>query len=1242
MNSPESPETPFAGPRAKSLRRTHYLVFGGLIVLTLLQLFLSLRRHLLERDLTASQQNRQRVLRIADELRRNWDDLVRMARSFVATGNPAYEQYYNQILAIRDGQKPRPADYDKVYWDLVIALGHQPPAAGPAISMDSRIKSAGFTRAEIARVEESNRQSGHLLLLTRLAMNAARGIYRDATGRFSLPGTPDRANATRVLNGPEFHQAKARVMKPILDLQVMLDNRTRAEFQRFQAASIYNARLETGLIALAVLLLITSFVVLNRTIFEPIAQLAASAAAVGRNGFFRRVLVTRDDELGRLAGALNRMSETVEQKIAESAAAEERFRSLIESAPDAVIISDAESQIRQVNRQAESLLGYSREELIGQPLTLVLPPAVAEDAPPATEPADAAQRGFAETTGCRTALRKDGTGLSVDINVRPMKAADGGQLVCHTLRDVTDRQVAAAEVNRILAFRSVLLDTIPYPMFIQDSQARFVSCNQEYERAFGVTREELKGRTLTDLLFIPEPARARLQEEIAESIRTATRSDGELSVLFQDQTERPVLYTIGGFRLPDESSGGLIGLLVDVSGQRRAADELNNVRRLFQTVIDNSSSLVYVKDTQGRYVFTNRNYEKLWGRAAGSLIGLTAVEALGREHGRASDETDREVRRTRELHVREEITEINGERRTFTSQIFALANDQGELVGTAGIADDITEVSSLRQELASTNEALRRQLDSPAETTIPGPSGSELEFAGKHVLVAQDDEAGRETIAQVLGVAGITHDIARSGSEAVGRIKDLLYDAILLDVQVPEMNGLELTRFIREQLGDRSLPVIGLTTNASPDELEACKRAGMDDYLTLPVDQKLLLRVLRKWLKPHPEKDHPEQDPRSGGSDKSESVFAVPENPTEGSPQDSASGNPTMPDSSTGEAERASVESIGPEVPASTTPADDQPGHLEANAAIHFSNVASLIATPDISNPTVEPVSFSESDLQQKEPAVAETASPAAEDSEPPKPSIDSARGEEPKPARKKRFPRKRKSKPESQSELFGDYDGSGDEAGPVRVMIDSDGVPTIPGIDLRDAMNRLDLPIIEVREVAIQFARDLAQTFAGLRAALESQDHATARRHAHSLAGAAGNLSADTIRRLAKTLELALKFEQGDYSKMLNDLEHEAARITEGIRQLEAMDPAPSSGPAPAKTRPSPATRKLQTVLDELAAALEEGEIDAISHAVGNLKKHQLPKDIQPSYDRLSELVDGFDYAEAVEVVRSIQARVG
>ena len=55
-----------------------------------------------------------------------------MARAFAVTGNPAFEQYFDAILAIREGRKPRPADYDKVYWDLVIALGRQPPATGPA------------------------------------------------------------------------------------------------------------------------------------------------------------------------------------------------------------------------------------------------------------------------------------------------------------------------------------------------------------------------------------------------------------------------------------------------------------------------------------------------------------------------------------------------------------------------------------------------------------------------------------------------------------------------------------------------------------------------------------------------------------------------------------------------------------------------------------------------------------------------------------------------------------------------------------------------------------------------------------------------------------------------------------------------------------------------------------------------------------------------------------------------------
>src|SRR4029079_13728112 len=114
-----------------------------------------------------------------------------------------------------------------------------------------------------------------------------------------------------------------------------------------------------------------------------------------------------------------------------------------------------------------------------------------------------------------------------------------------------------------LAFQQGLMETIPYPMFVKDAGARFVSCNEAYEREFGTTSVFLKGKTVLDLEYLPEADRRKFHEEDTAVIRDASRRSYELPIQYADGRTHVALYSVDGFKLSDGSPGGLIGLLVD-------------------------------------------------------------------------------------------------------------------------------------------------------------------------------------------------------------------------------------------------------------------------------------------------------------------------------------------------------------------------------------------------------------------------------------------------------------------------------------------------------------------------------------------------------------------------------------------------------------------------------------------------------------------------------------------------------
>jgi len=120
---------------------------------------------------------------------------------------------------------------------------------------------------------------------------------------------------------------------------------------------------------------------------------------------------------------------------------------------------------------------------------------------------------------------------------------------------------------------------------------------------------------------------------------------------------------------------------------------------------------------------------------------------------------------------------------------------------------------------------------------------------GMHLLVAEDNDINQQIICEILQDAGINLDLVFNGAEAMEtllRNKDR-YDAVLMDVQMPVMDGLTATREIRAKLGADSLPIIAMTARASQNDQRACLDAGMNDHIAKPIEDGELFRVLSKW-----------------------------------------------------------------------------------------------------------------------------------------------------------------------------------------------------------------------------------------------------------------------------------------------------------------------------------------------------------------------------------------------------------
>ena len=119
-----------------------------------------------------------------------------------------------------------------------------------------------------------------------------------------------------------------------------------------------------------------------------------------------------------------------------------------------------------------------------------------------------------------------------------------------------------------------------------------------------------------------------------------------------------------------------------------------------------------------------------------------------------------------------------------------------------------------------------------------------------HVLVVEDDRVNQRVIGHFLKQMGLTMSFVEDGFDAVQTATTASWDLVLMDCQLPGLDGLEATRRIRQKLSGRPLPIVALTANASTQDRAACLAAGMDDFLTKPVRVELLAAALQKWLPP--------------------------------------------------------------------------------------------------------------------------------------------------------------------------------------------------------------------------------------------------------------------------------------------------------------------------------------------------------------------------------------------------------
>ena len=510
----------------------------------------------------------------------------------------------------------------------------------------------------------------------------------------------------------------------------------------------------------------------------------------------------------------------------------QRFSLILEAAPDAVLEVDGQGKIVLVNPEAERMFQRSRDELVGLPIEALIPERFrgrhVSDRDhyirhPVRRPMGAGLDLYA--------LRKDGSEIAVDINLSPLGGPEGDHVLC-VVRDVSERRVAEEKIkmlNQNLERRSSAL---------AQANAELSVRNREVERADRLKSEflasmshELRTPLNTILGFselLSEQSAGALNEKQKRYLTHIQRDANHLLELINDILDLSKIEAgrlelrLEKFPMADAVAEVLTsirplaatkGIGVEDDLDERLTLEADRVR--FKEILYNLFSNAIKFTPSGGRVWVRASVEDGFARleVGDTGMGIAPEDQLAIfESFRQASVTTKGVREGTGLGlaITKRLVEHHG--------------------GTIWVRSDLGKGSRF----FFTLPIAEQQPDQEQPKVGAAPESARV-ASGKRVLVADDNPAGLELVRESLRPYTSSIIEAANGREALEKIRSSHPDLVLLDIQMPEMDGYQVIRAIRRDPQLKDLRVVALTAFAMEGDREKALEAGFDGYITKPV-----------------------------------------------------------------------------------------------------------------------------------------------------------------------------------------------------------------------------------------------------------------------------------------------------------------------------------------------------------------------------------------------------------------------
>lgn len=466
-------------------------------------------------------ENRERSIRLVAELRQSSNDLARLVRTYVITGDPVYKQQFQLAIDIRNGNSPRPKNYSLAYWDIKALDGSHvaaPEEYGDSVSLIEMMRQAGVVEEELDKLKSSKENSDALILVEKRAIQLI-----DEGG--STPAE-NREQALAILANQYFVNMKASIMRPIIDAEKMIADRTQ------RSVDGANNRLISIIVCLIFLVSLLMFLIykvgrqLNLILGCSISELQIAIKELGKGNFLTAVNPSAKNPESVLAWL-----ERTRRKLSELNLS--HFKAIVDSSDDAIISKDINGVIASWNHGAEKIFGYSESEMIGKPMLAIIPLERIHEEPEILRKIAAGEKIDHFQT---QRLNRFGDLVDVSVTVSPIYNSEFKVIGASKIaRDISKAKAAEAEIHR-LAFFDVLTGLVNRRL-LQDRLASLYSAALRDNLSFAVAFIDLdnfkslndsKGHDAGDIL-LKEVAR-RLSCCVRES-DTVARFGGDEFIL---------------------------------------------------------------------------------------------------------------------------------------------------------------------------------------------------------------------------------------------------------------------------------------------------------------------------------------------------------------------------------------------------------------------------------------------------------------------------------------------------------------------------------------------------------------------------------------------------------------------------------------------------------------------------------------------------------------------------------------